>query len=499
MEGHRSRPYLKWTALAAVALALLAVVLLFTLDLGFLRGTVEERVRQSTGRTFAIDGPLSIRLGRELRLSATDVELGNPAWAGEDRMLRIGQLDARLDTRSLITGPMVIPELRLSGLELALRQDREGRANWQFTDAAAPEEGGTSLLLEQLHLSDSTISLVSPRLDQPLRLDIAQLSQSQGEDGYLVSTLDGQLNNRPVRFEGRAGPYAQLLAGEQILIEGAGEFGQTAFSGTAQIDALAAPARPSFELTVTGPELSELTGMLGIEGLGEGPLDLEFSAAPGERTLDLKAIGRLGPLQVDAAAFVPSLQDTSNAQLDAHISGPNFGRLARLAGFPGWPERPFTLDAQVRRPGEGLEVERLDMTVADARLTLSGNIPSFPALAGAALSLSAEGRDIAPFESALGLSDLPRGAFGISGNVESGDEDSARLALDYRFPVATGRISGTLGGGADLLGTDLTISATGKDLRQLASLPEPAQLPDGPYELSTRLQIAPGSLGLQGF
>jgi uncharacterized protein involved in outer membrane biogenesis len=486
----RKRNLIKWTALVLGGVLLTGIILLFSLDLGFLRSSLENRVSQATGRDFSIAGPLSIRLGRDVVFSAADVSLGNPAWAGEEPLARIASVQGRIELRSLFSSTARLRSLGVSGLDLQLIQQPDGRANWEFEAPGAPDDSGMSLLVEQLEVADSLIVLSSPRLDRPLRLEVSSLQQALTAEGHLSAILAARLNDQPVRFQGKAGPYAQFFAGDNIQIEGSGALGGTEIAGSALLDKLWSPERPRFELTISGPELAELADMLGIEGLGSGPLDLKASSTPLEQGLQVEVNGQLGPLRIELTGTAPSLADLSNARLDAALAGPNFGRIARLAGLDGWPETAFELDAALRRPGTGLEIERMHISMAGAQLSVSGQVPAFPALAGASLKLAAEGQDIAPFETALGLADMPRGAFRIAGDVTSGSDDSALLALDYAFPVARGRIAGTLGGGEDLLGTDLDIEGRGDNAHTFGNSLGFPGLPSAPWTLGLNLAIS---------
>jgi hypothetical protein len=125
-------------------------------------------------------------------------------------------------------------------------------------------------------------------------------------------------------------------------------------------------------------------------------------------------------------------------------------------------------------------------------------LPDFPGLAGSELSLSASGNDLAPFRVALGMPEMPPGAFSVDGTVSTSDEETTRLALNYATPVARGEISGTLGGGEGLLGTALDIRAEGVDAAALGRSFELPGLPAAPWSMSGHYAASADGWELRG-
>ena len=75
MSGRRA---LKWAGgiIAGLVVALILVVALF--DWNWLRDPVARKVSRATGRTFAINGDLSVHLSLHPRVIANDVERLSP-------------------------------------------------------------------------------------------------------------------------------------------------------------------------------------------------------------------------------------------------------------------------------------------------------------------------------------------------------------------------------------------------------------------------------------
>ena len=330
----QAKRILKWTVAAIAVLILALGIGLFTVDLGFLRPNIEKRLTLMTGRAVSIGSGLSIKLGRELVIHADDLRLANAPWAGEGELARIQNAHLVVDTRSLLSGPVVLKQLSADGVTLLLIQNEAGQSNWVFTEAAAApvDEGALPFLLEAFNLRNAHIEFRSPRLDQPLVAQITELQESVGPQGMIESHLTGQLNGKAVEFNGTAGPYERLVSGDDFELSGAGRFGNIQLNGTAVLDNLYLPQRPTVEISLEGPDLEELTSMLGIEGLGKGPISLLTTTTASEDGLAANLKGTLGQFKVDINGNAHSLQAFGDARVDARVSA----RRARTGGRRGY-------------------------------------------------------------------------------------------------------------------------------------------------------------------
>src|SRR5262249_4326904 len=116
-------------AIAAVALALVAARFF---DWNMLRDPVSRRVSAVLGRSFAINGDLSVQLSLHPRVVARDVVLGNAPWAQDPAMARVGILDFTVDAMSLLHRQIVLPHVTVSEGRLLLERNADGAANWDF-------------------------------------------------------------------------------------------------------------------------------------------------------------------------------------------------------------------------------------------------------------------------------------------------------------------------------------------------------------------------------
>jgi hypothetical protein len=223
--------------------------------------------------------------------------------------------------------------------------------------------------------------------------------------------------------------------------------------------------------------------MLGIDGLGSGDMALHASITPAGEAIEIRVTGNLGEFKIDAAGEMPSLVEARHASIEAQVQGPNFGRIARLAGNDGWPEEAFALTTRVQQPGEELLIQAFDLQIGNNIVLLSGRLPDFPSLNGSDLSLEISGPDLASFSSALDLTGLPPGTFRILGDAVTGADGTTHVDLTYELPVASGKISGTLGGPAGAESLDIVLSGKGDNAGQVGRLLGVAGLAAEPWSL----------------
>ena len=93
-----------------------------------LREPIAQRVRAATGRHFAINGNLDVRLARSPRITAEGVVLGNAPWAREPNMAEIDRVDFTFDALALWHGRVVLPELNLGGTRILLEKNADRKS-----------------------------------------------------------------------------------------------------------------------------------------------------------------------------------------------------------------------------------------------------------------------------------------------------------------------------------------------------------------------------------
>lgn len=123
----------RWLIGIAGLLVLLFATIYF-FDWNLLKPYVERRVSAATGRTFAINGDLEVHLALRPRIIANGIVMGNTTWARDKNMAEIERANFRIDLLKLLAGQLHFPEIALTEPRLSLEVDKEGKANWAFTE-----------------------------------------------------------------------------------------------------------------------------------------------------------------------------------------------------------------------------------------------------------------------------------------------------------------------------------------------------------------------------
>lgn len=478
----------KKSFMALLLVLLLAVVAAFTLNLGFMRGFLEQRLSETTGLNVEISGPLDIRLGSDVKLSASQLRVSNPAWQAEPQVALIEGLELNAKLRELMSDTVRIRSVSIDTLDLTLVQNEQAESNWAPAQSADKAARSAPVRVDSLRVRAGSGSYVSPRLDEPLVWNIASLNHDVSADDSMVLLFDGSLGGKPAQLELSGGPWTSVIRDGNAAFEVSASLGPVRLQGEAAFDRLWSPHRPQVHISLSGPDIEELAGTFGIHGLAKGPLGLDIESREDQDKLRVHARGKLGDLGIDSTVFVDSVTETRAATIDGQISGPNFGRLMRLAGYPDWPESRFEAALSTDLQYPRLAIQRFDLSVAGTKISLQGMVPSLPNLSGAELTLSANGAALEPFAKIAAIDDAPPGPFAVSGKVFSA-ADRTDIDLQYQTTLANGTVRGTIGSGARFEGTRLEITAGRDSAASLGKALGIEGLPAAPWQFSAAMDI----------
>ncbi len=146
--------------LATLALPLVVLLaLVLYVRFGDHRRIIEPLVGHLLDRRLDIAGDFRIEIGAMTRLVAEDVTLAGPEWNAERSLVRLDHLEGSVDLWSLLRGPVLLDDVRVTGVRVNLEVDAGGRANWDFgldTTSQAADDGAIAppAVLESLELRD---------------------------------------------------------------------------------------------------------------------------------------------------------------------------------------------------------------------------------------------------------------------------------------------------------------------------------------------------------
>src|SRR5687768_10320870 len=114
-------------ALIGVGIVVLAVgAFVAWFDWNMLKGYVERKVTEATGREFLIKGDLDVRLSLNPLITAHGLTLANTEWGTKQPMLDVGSVAFRISLWDLLKRHIVFPEVAVSHPKVNLERNENG-------------------------------------------------------------------------------------------------------------------------------------------------------------------------------------------------------------------------------------------------------------------------------------------------------------------------------------------------------------------------------------
>ena len=133
--------FILWLLGSLLALIAIAVVVLpMVVDPNDYKAEIATAVAQQTGRTLTIEGDIELSVFPWLGLDIGPTQFSNAAGFDEPSMARMDAVQVRVKLLPLLRKQLEVDKIRLSGLQLHLAKDKQGRTNW--ADLATAAESG---------------------------------------------------------------------------------------------------------------------------------------------------------------------------------------------------------------------------------------------------------------------------------------------------------------------------------------------------------------------
>ena len=488
-----------WLFFGTVALIVVALTWLWTADLGVFKPQLERFVTEQTGRGLSIDGNFTVDLARHSSVIAEDVRFQNAEWADQADMITVGRIEVRLDLWSLFKGPIVIELIDVDDSSISLVSLEDGVPNWvlPIEEQLSPEEPvpGIDFLVEQIHVDGVQVIFDSAERMRPLDLQLNSFRQQLRDDGLLEVEFDALLDGRTVRFDGELGTWDALLAGEDIQFNLDAVLDTFELTGSGHIDDLANPLHPEVSFTATGPDIDDLTRLLGLGEEGDGDIKLSGSLHKNaDEQLVLEANGNFGQSEVQLRGTVSDLQSLKNINFEMLASGPDLGRILRLFGIHQVRDAPFTVHVDAETQGDTFVVNEANVRFGEAQIDVSARMPKFPSVDDAVINLLIEGPDIGRFRYVTGLPGAAEGAFSLGLTIDVDEEGVELLRLDLETTLGEVRGNGRLGEPPDFFSSQLDLQVKFESLEQLADAYGIDGMPDYPVEITGIAEYVEGGI-----
>ncbi|TQK00029.1 hypothetical protein FB599_3991 [Herbaspirillum sp. SJZ130] len=281
MPMPRPRKILLWLLASLFIVIAAALIFLLTFDWNRAKPWINQRVSESIGREFAINGDLSLqwqRAGQTTppqsgwsswvpwpRLQAQDITLANPdAFSQSGKMATIKQVTFTLNPVPLLVHDISLPTLEIHNPDIALLRNKDNANNWTFKNSDS-EPSARNLKLGRLILRQGTFKLDDALQKIDIKAEIDTLDPDKDKVYGLGWKLKGSFNGAPVSGDGRAGGVLSLQDQQQPYpLQANVKVGKTAIGVRGTLTKPAQLAALDLRLSVSGASMGNLYPLTGI-------------------------------------------------------------------------------------------------------------------------------------------------------------------------------------------------------------------------------------------
>lgn len=336
-------------------------------------------------------GSLAVAWGAPTRLTLNNVSVANASWGSEPQMFTAETLEVDIHMRTILWGPMRIPELALTKSKLVLETSKNNQANWNFPlhSAAAPQQRTQFPELQRFLVHDG--EFVFRNLETGVASDvIARTLEADDPDpaGAVKVAGEGSFQKLPLKFAAELGaitllrdasqPYPVKLDGQldRIHVVADGKMGKPL--DFADLD---------LRLSLAGAKLEELANALGVPmpDLPDFRATGVLTGGLGDYTINGMSmkVGKsdiAGGIAIDTRPKVHYLKaQLTSSYLDLADFKGVYGGAPAARSAP--PSRPATTPTDGRvLPDQKIDVSKLpginiDLTFDGARIKPTGGLP----------------------------------------------------------------------------------------------------------------------------
>jgi len=480
----------------AVVLTVGVTVVLY--NPGLIKGPLERYLSDVAGYPISLKGELVIEPGKLSSLTARKVHISGPDWAGHEDLIAVSHLKISVVSSSLFKDIIVLDSLQVDGFQFNLETDAEGTGNWisankpdkpSSTKDDDSDNRGSFIVFSNIEVRDSTLRFRNGKTAVDNVFNVSSLNHHHQADGMLHTVLSGDLNKRQVEYTGSIGPYVNLLNGRDVSYTASGQFGELIIDSKGQIYDLLKPRQPKFTLNIQGPNIDEITNMLGIDDLGSGGFSLHANGDKVNGVYAADISGQVGDISLSASAQAVDPTQINEIDIKLAINGPSLGAFTRTFGIEHFPDKPFNLKGVAERVGGTLNIRDLTLNIGGTQLVLDALLTNFPDLDASRVTLSVTGEEVAQFRELLGISGIATGPFSINGKLDVSPEGVELVLVEVETSLGQATLSGTLGSAPTYTGSKLQLHLDGNNARSLVALFDIDALPEQPFNLNTRLEV----------
>ncbi|VWB93445.1 AsmA family protein [Burkholderia pseudomultivorans] len=331
--------------LVAVLIILIAAIALFIFmfDWNRARPLIDDKVSAAIGRSFAINGDLTVRWHRAAgetgwrawvlwpTFAARNITIANPDWAKQRYFATLDEIDFQVKMLPLLAHDIVIPTINLVSPSVDLERLADGRNNWTFKLKSSAHPLAWKLDLHDIRLDKGDIALSDQQKGLAMQATVNTLGHAI-PIGEVLKQQENKSRSASAETVGKRG--AQQLSKQARAAASAASAApaSTASGGQPAASATAAATRqksePQYGIGWTATGSYHHSALSGSGKLG-GVLALQDASRP----VPVQADVRAGDLHVALVGTVTDPAHLAAVDLRLWLQGSSLDRLYPLTGI----------------------------------------------------------------------------------------------------------------------------------------------------------------------
>ncbi|TAJ96281.1 MAG: AsmA family protein [Reyranella sp.] len=265
---------LGWTAgILAGLLVIAATTVYFVATSDYLRGQLEDRISDMTGRRTQV-AKVAVDWGWTTNVKLEGIEVANAKWGKAPYMLKVEQVDFDVRLWPLLSGNVMLPRLVLRKPEVQVETGENDQLNWSLGEtpvvtgaakALEPDNRFEAPVIGRLEVTEGKLGYRDPK--RKLELDGTVSTATGKAEDEAELALKGKLEGQPLEVRFVGGSVLMLRETEQPYpLDLDVAFGGTKLKMKGRVQDPFKWTGANVDLTLSGPNLSEIYPLLGIPG-----------------------------------------------------------------------------------------------------------------------------------------------------------------------------------------------------------------------------------------
>ncbi len=504
----------KWVCLGVVVLVAAAMAAVYAVlasyDYNKLKPRMARMVKEATGRELKLEGEVDLTIGFTPTLVVRKAGFANAPWGSQPQMIQADTLEAAVRLLPLLAGEVVVTYVGLSGVDVLLETDANGKGNWDFSAARGSGKRtgkfpSLGIAVDQIRIEDLHLAYRGRRTENEAHYTIDRLDVARQEAAdRLAIDLQARYNEIPVALSGQTGGLQALRAHQRFPLELSGTFAGAKVETAGAIDDLLTLRGIALKTHVSGSDLAALgidktillpqTSAFDATGLLKGS---KASLALEDLTGTLSGRG----LALAFSGSVGNLFALSAIDLELKGDGKNLSVIGPMIGQKLPATETFDFRGRLQGSPQGLSFEEAKANArrGDLDVVFEGEIGDVLDFSGLDLQVRAAGRDLAEVGPMIGVTLPATDDFAAEGRLEGSAKALGLKAAQGRAKrgrmnlALDGRIRNVL----TLEGVDLNVQGRGRNLEDVGKMIAMALPATDAFEVRGRLTGSAKSLSFR--